>query len=457
MASKRLETFFGKVKKGLSERLSEIKPEYVAKFVAKEAVGAIPVVGRDEVDEIITRLEKDTIQLVLGEPASGKSIILKNIGFKLAKENKGVYVVELKNHSRDEVKCYFDDILSSNEKTVFIVDDAHLLFVDCERLVRDFKNRNSKSKLIIGSRSTREIRGEHPKETSEFEYLSKTEINAEDVTEEIIRRFLKRKYDFSDERIKMVLKNLGKFKKDMWHLSWALKAYKPGKDSVEYDGFYEKIRNSIEAISTGKDKPRMNAEDIIETEKIGRNRMLSLIHSSIADLYFRAYQAYPSLGKRIKEKILNQMEEDLQYCLFYKYMTSTDPRNAVDVVARLGRWDDFEWRTQEEEEVGAPLIKLIEAAKIQKSIEQGIEREEEIKEIGECMVTIAWLASKEVAQEIVNHINIDTLSSKIEKEEDIGKIRLCMRHIAWASEEVAREIVNRQNPKLREELQKRGY
>ncbi len=40
------------------------------------------VVERREVAEIINKLENDNIQLVLGEPASGKSVILKNIGFK---------------------------------------------------------------------------------------------------------------------------------------------------------------------------------------------------------------------------------------------------------------------------------------------------------------------------------------------------------------------------------------
>ena len=54
MISERLKTFFGKVKKGLGERLSEVKPEDIAKFAAKEAVWAIPVVGqiiKDAFDE----------------------------------------------------------------------------------------------------------------------------------------------------------------------------------------------------------------------------------------------------------------------------------------------------------------------------------------------------------------------------------------------------------------------
>ena len=596
MVSEKLKTLFGKVKK----KKGEIKPEDIAKFAAKEAAGAIPVVGqiikdafdefsseppeinlptiqstlrkekatkgdffkkepewidfeegfiveREEVDEIIKKLENDNIHLVLGEPASGKSVILKNIGFKLAKENKDAYIVALKKHSRDDVKRYFEDILEiKDEKAVFIVDDAHLLPMDCERLVSEFKNRNLKAKLIIGSRETREIRGEHPKEASEFEFLSKTDIHAEDVTEEMIKTFLKRKHDFSKERIKTVSENLEEYKKDLWHLSWALKAYNPEKDSIEEKEIYEKIRNSIRDINAeevflplsvfygfeipierdfleeqlGIEEDKINElielSEITETEEIGRNRMISLIHSSVADLYFRAYQAYPSLGRRIKKRILNQREEDLEYCLFYKYMTSTDSRNAVNVVDHLG----VIWSNEE-----GLRKKLIEDDKIQKSIEEGIEKEEDIKKIGSCVLVIA-IASEEVAREIVNRINIDTLllkigkegdvrnigwcvgcildankevglklvgsvlpkiekeedlekigvcvrdiaceseevglklvdsvASKIEKEEDIGKIKLCMWLITGASKKVAREIVNRLNPELREELQKGG-
>ncbi|MCK4734675.1 MAG: DUF4062 domain-containing protein [Methanophagales archaeon] len=513
------------------------------------------IVERKEVDEIIKKLKNDNIQLVLGEPASGKSVILKNIGFKLAKENKVVYIVELKKHSRDEVQRYFEDIPEiKDEKAVFIIDDAHLQFADCERLARDFKNGNLKAKLIIGTRETREIRGEHPKEASEFEYLSKTEIHAEDVTEEMIKRFLKRKHHFSDERIKTISENL-EYKKDLWHLSWALKAYNPEKDSVEEEEIYWKIKESIRDISAkdvffplsvfyrfeipvernfleeqleleeDKINELMELSEIIETEEIGKNQMLSLIHSSIAELYFRAYQAYPNLGRRIKKKILNQRDDDLQYCLFYKYMTSTDPRNVVDVVIHL-RGD---WSNEKGEKT--LLKKLIEDDKIQELTVEGIDREEDTRKIGWCFLfiakikpkvaqkiakriefntlstklergadasgnaicaagfakanngrrslklvnivhskieeerdveTIGWCtwsfaeANKELARQITNRINIETILTKIEKEADIRKIGWCIQGISKANRRVAREIVNRLNPKLREELQKEG-
>jgi len=597
MVSERLKTLFGKVKKGLGEKLSETKPEDVAKFAAKEAAGAIPFVGqiiknafdefsedekeelvkelkelsesqfkeisekvgfsveylkdiqgitlyffeelradheeikelirslieiqirgtevkppeiniptiqsvlrkgetfegdffrkepewidfeggfvveRKEVDEIMRKLETDNIQLVLGDPASGKSVILKNIGFKLAK-NKDVYVVELKKHSSDEVKRYFEDILEiKDENTVFIVDDAHLLPTECERLVREFKNRKLKAKLIIGSRETRKIRGEHPKERSEFEYLSKTDIHAEDVTEEMVRVFLKRKYDFSDERIERVSKNLEKYKKDLWFLAWALKAYNPKKDSIKEEEIYEKIRDSIRNISAGEGKPRINAEDVFfplsvfyrfeisveknfleeqleieedkinelielseitQTEKAGRNQMLSLSHSSIADLYFGTYQDYPDLGRHTKNLFQG---DSLEYSLFFRYVNSA-PTNSLDVLIHLGR----DWLNKKG---GRKLLKkLIEDKEVKDSIIKSIEKEEDVEKIGLYVWSISKALSKEAGLKLANRIDTKSLLKKIEKEGDVQKIGHCVKYVTDASEQVGLKLANRIN------------
>ncbi|MCK4734765.1 MAG: hypothetical protein KAT65_20090, partial [Methanophagales archaeon] len=396
------------------------------------------IVERKEVDEVIKKLENDNIQLVLGEPASGKSVILKNIGFRLAKENKDVYIVELKKHSRDEVKSYFDDIHKiKDERAVFIIDDAHLQLADCERVMREFKNRKSKAQLIIGSRPTRRVRGEHPKEASVFEYLRKarktcTYINAEDVTEAMIKRFLRREDHFSDERIKTVSKNLERYKKDLWHLSWALKTYDPKKDSVEGEEIYKKIRDSIRNISAGKDKPVINAEDvflplsvfysleipiernfleeqvgikesiinqlidvseIIEKEERGKRRTLSLIHSSIADLYFETYQNYPDFGGNAKN-LFQIDEEDMEYSLFHQYLTSAST-NLLDVVINIGfahitKLGSLQARHWKDGKRGLMLLKkLVEDEEIVDSIKEGIEKEEDIEKIGSCVMNIA--------------------------------------------------------------------
>ena len=417
------------------------------------------VVERREVVELIKKLENDNIQLVLGEPASGTSVILKNIGFKLANENNKVYVVELKKHSGDEVKRYFDDIPEiKDEKAVFIVDDAHLLPAECESLVREFKNRKLKTKFIIGSRPTREIRGEHPKEASVFEHLSKTYIRAEDVTEEIIKGFLKGKYSFSDERIKTVSENLEECKKDLWHLSWALKAYKPEKDSVEEEEIYEKIRDSIRKIKLGKDESGkdkfLNAQDVFlplsvfyrfeipiekrfltknlerdecciddligiseikEIEEIGKRSMLAMHHSSLASLYFEIYQRtdlFPDFGENIKERIAKQSKyDDLDRDLFYLYLTSK-PTNLSEVLFRLN------------------------LKKVRRHVEDIAEAsEEEALKLVDAVATRIVLGGSNVRTEITPDV--------------IGTF---LNFIASVSKRVAQEIFNRFNPELREAI-----
>ena len=417
------------------------------------------VVERREVVELIKKLENDNIQLVLGEPASGTSVILKNIGFKLANENNKVYVVELKKHSGDEVKRYFDDIPEiKDEKAVFIVDDAHLLPAECESLVREFKNRKLKTKFIIGSRPTREIRGEHPKEASVFEHLSKTYIRAEDVTEEIIKGFLKGKYSFSDERIKTVSENLEECKKDLWHLSWALKAYKPEKDSVEEEEIYEKIRDSIRKIKLGKDESGkdkfLNAQDVFlplsvfyrfeipiekrfltkkleidecriddligiseihEIEEIRKRTTLAMHHSSLASLYFEIYQRtdlFPDFGENIKERIAKQSKyDDLDRDLFYLYLTSK-PTNLSEVLFRLN------------------------LKKVRRHVEDIAEAsEEEALKLVDAVATRIVLGGSNVRTEITPDV--------------IGTF---LNFIASVSKRVAQEIFNRFNPELREAI-----
>jgi hypothetical protein len=311
------------------------------------------IVERREVDEIIKKLENNKVQLVLGAPASGKSIILKNVGYKLANQNKKVYAVEIKKHPQDEIKLFFEYIPKMDDDSpIFIIDDAHLNISECERLIRNFKGRG-KGKLIIGSRETREITNGDPTETSEFEHLSKTALRilADDVTEEMIKTFLWSKHSLSDERIKSVSDSLGKFKKDLWHLSWALNTYNPEKNTVEKDEIYDKIKERIRTINAEDAflplsvfyryeipierrflekqlgiknetiEQLIGLSEIIEIEAKGKPIMLSLNHSSLAELYFGTYQNYPSLGEEIKEKLLNGKDEkELEYCLLYRYI-----------------------------------------------------------------------------------------------------------------------------------------
>ncbi|MCD4843760.1 MAG: hypothetical protein K8R25_04640 [Methanosarcinales archaeon] len=469
------------------------------------------IVERKEVDEIINRLENDKIQLVLGNPASGKSICLKNVGYKLANENKNIYVVELKKHSQDEIKLFFDYIPNiDDDNSIYIIDDAHLYISDCERLIRNFKGKG-KGKLIIGSRVTKEItEGFNPTESSELEYLSKTAtlIQAEDVTEGMIETFLRAQFNLDEDRIKTVSDNLGKYKKDLWYLSWALKVYGSDNDFVDEDKIYKSIKKRIEKVHAENvflplsifyrfeiliernfleeqlsiEKRIINQliglHEIVETEEIGKHRMLSLHHSSIAELYFSTYQKFPDFGRKMKVTIqpyinvISNMKndrelEDIEYLFFDKYIKTTDSKYFVDIVNHLYKGNFLKIRTislidnQTPESIKKGIIEENDVSKIGTflriinriglfdkiklnlndvvSLSAKIDMEADIIKIGSCISNINYV-SKEMALKLVDSIDINSLSSKIKKEVDIETIGWCVESISSVSQEAGKKL-----------------
>ncbi|MCK4736610.1 MAG: TniB family NTP-binding protein [Methanophagales archaeon] len=96
-------------------------------------------------------------------------------------------------------------------------------------------------------------------------------------------------------------------------------------------------------------------------------------------------------------------------------------------------------------EVGLKFVDIISSK---------MEKEEDIESIGWC---VRGLTDGGVGLELAKRIDVNLLVSKIEKEEDIEKIGRSINDIAVASSEKAREIVDRLNPELREELQGGGW
>ncbi len=433
------------------------------------------IVERKEVNESIKKLKNNSIQLLLGQPASGKSIALKNLGFKLAKKGHAVYAIELKKWPESRVESFFKEALRiDDEKTLIIVDDAHLQLSKCEGLIRDFRYKKSKTKLIIGTREVKELKGT-PKRKSEFEGLAVTRMSPVGVADKMIHTFLKKKHGIGDEyQIKTVSKDLAEYKHDLWNLSWALKAYNKDTNKVRKQDIYTSVCDAcityIEVpeqktivgqdvllplsffyrfeipvekrfltktlqIDEGRIDDLASVSEIREIKEKGRRTMLSLHHSSLALLYYEIYRSpdFPELGERVKERIIERSKnDDLEQGLFQLYLKS-EPMNSLDVLIHLGR----DWQSKKE----GPTLqkKLIEDRQVQGSIERSIEKEDEIEKITRFVARIAKV-NEEVALELV-----DALSLKIEKEEDIFKIGLCVRWIAKASKEITLKLASRIN------------
>jgi len=362
---------------------------------------------RKEVNKIIERLKKCNVHLVVGTPAAGKSVVLKNVGFKLAKRNLHVYYVGLKTYS-DRFRPCFEQILRMKEsQPVLIIDDANLQPSACEELIRELRSAKSEINVLIGSGPLEEVIRKSPRESSEFEYLSKTTLNAEDASKGIIDLFLRKKHGFSKERVAKASRRLTNYTHDLWVLSWALNVFDPKSNSVDEKRILEKIRDSIRGSGQGADDALfpisvfyqyeipfdrsyltektgleervidrlIEQSEISQIEHVGERRSLSLAHSSIANLYLRAYQNYPSLGENAK---ICFQGDDLEYEVFYKCMCELDPTYAPNIVYRLARASA---RTERRR----LLLKLLENKEIENQIHKGIDKETDLDKIENLM------------------------------------------------------------------------
>ncbi|MBE0516362.1 MAG: hypothetical protein IBX41_03070 [Methanophagales archaeon] len=214
MVSERLKTLFGKAK----ERLGELKPEDVAKFAVKEAVGVIPVVGQiikdafdefspDEKEELIKELKALSERQLneISEKIEVSVEYLKDV------QKITLYTFEELRADHEEIIALLRHLMIEIQTRGGEVKPPRINIPTIQSALRKGET-SSKTKLIIGSRETEEIRKGHPKEGSEFEHLSKTYLRAKEVTEEMITTLLKKKHHFDAERIKRVSASLEKCK-----------------------------------------------------------------------------------------------------------------------------------------------------------------------------------------------------------------------------------------------------
>jgi hypothetical protein len=413
---------------------------------------------REEVNEIITRYESERILLIKGKPASGKSVVLRSVGYQLAKEGKKVFVVELnvRTPGIQNVKNFVDRVLKFCDSTLYLfIDDAHLDTAFANDVLREIKNLN----ILISTRDVEEQLG--GQRLGELEEYSKRgiEIKAEHVGDRIISLFLRKHTKKVTPRIK---EKLNEYKKNLWFLARALDTFRDedfrsvdknkilekvakwmttglARDYPQYENHLRNASNTFLPLSVlyrheipvnqtfvqllGSTVGEINA--LVSINEIVRvmdkkRVMLSLHHSSLADLYFDAFEQYGFLGERIKKNVPDWRQTGL-FGFYIQKLHAV----ACDVITGLSGWTlNF-------------IADLVDARRDE--IRQGIESEKEIWKIGGCFEVIAS-ASEEVAGELAGQLSIENLAKKIEEEEDVGNISGCFRGIADADEEVARKL-----------------
>ena len=301
------------------------------------------MVERSEVKEIINELESRSRIRITGLPASGKTVLLKNLGYCLCKRRKKVFFFDLK-----ELKLNLIDYLKlleeSDENTYIIIDDAHLQFRNVEWFLK-ILNLFPLTRVIIGSRTI----NFRPKTDSQFEIIYNITIKTEDITDRMIKSYLKIKLGIkSNDIIQRIIQNLEKFTRDLWVLSWALIAFKKEKETVEKSEILEKIKESITAIISENEiidgsaiflplsvfyrfelpiermflekAFKINPEIIDKLIFLGEiqqndyTAQISLLHSSIADLYYDTFKRYVVLRR--------DFTDDFEQTIIHKFLQS---------------------------------------------------------------------------------------------------------------------------------------
>ena len=175
------------------------------------------ITKRKEVDGVINKLKKDPIQLIIGHPASGKTVIAKNIGYKFRKKTYGflgynVFIIKIRDklHTND-----FNEIFKIKKKRILlIIDDVHSDFNGINGLLERI-GKKPKFKILLCGRPVIEKKVEQYSETSLGRLMhdekTSTKINAFNAVKDIFKNF----EDKTDIKIKEEYRV--EFKKSLWN------------------------------------------------------------------------------------------------------------------------------------------------------------------------------------------------------------------------------------------------
>jgi len=288
------------------------------------------------INEIIKKLENENLIVIKGKPASGKTTILKNIGYELSKKYWDVYYIDLKTFQKQRLLE-----INKLKHGLIIIDDAHLDI----GLIEDIFNNKPNIKLLIGTRDIdiEKIRG--PTGGGKFsEYLKDSiEIKAIDYADKIINIFEEHK---KNKKISDKIKN-ELTKNNIWILAWQLETFdKYG--NIGEESFYKTIRNHITTINNGetgeniliplsffysyeisvrRDYLKKLYRGNISTDSVNKDidqlknlneikdflsdkkDYLALHHSEVAKIYFNTFKYFIDFGNDIKEKIDEKLND----------------------------------------------------------------------------------------------------------------------------------------------------
>ena len=482
------------------EKLKEVEPLKIDKLLCKDKIKSPKlfrvsgplwtdfkkgyVFERKEVNEIINKLNKEGLIILTGEPASGKSIILRNIGYKLARRRKRVYYVDLKSNKPKA------DTLNKIKKGYILIDDAHLDLKFTDRVI-DLYTKNLK--IVMATRPIKQVNQEK-KATFSYklqEYLKdgnkKVQISPHSAVDGIIRIFSEKIKPFPESLIDKLNRD------NLWILAWQLETYEK-YNSIDYDKIYKKIQTYLRedlkdlyGVNSAEDiflplslfyryeipvrkkfivdlvgeseniEKLVESKEIIELERDGY-KYLGLYHSELANIYFKAFKNIEGLGYQIKGKLENtsvngydEKPSTDEYKWFYNCLRlyiEKFPDETPDIIYNLGHklyWMVKIYLSQRHKEsVKDTFKKFFPESILYKHINQflkGLYRIEDIFKITEILEYIDLLADQNLFKKIVRGLDLDKIAEKINKDERIDAILKINRILSKCDQKLCNNLL----------------
>ena len=450
------------------------------------------VYERPEVADIIQRLKQEDIVAIKGGPASGKSSVLRNVGYRLAVDGADVRFLELKTLPVNEAS----EISKIRHGFIF-VDDAHLNLGFVESLLLNRPN----AKIVIACRNIdlRTLYGP----TTEYkltEYLdSAVTIMALDAADQILERFEEKRGPIPHELRSALTTN------HLWVMAWQLKSIasngridegsvlKTVKEYVENIKGCAKPENVLLPASafseheTAVRKPFLDSFSEEGTVKAleaqgevlavvsGTKDYVVLHHSEVAAIYQRAFRYFEDFSTSTKRAIAQRFESSFgtQYVtastlaskLINVYLREypTEITNLATVfedgalaseiirnnledisvglkreadIARIARFTDTLIA------VNRPFAKMIVQHLDIDNLVEKIENRGSIIATGTLLSSLR-MADKLIARHVLERLNIDDLMRRIDKELDLGAMSQCVYAIGRVDGDIARRVVER--------------
>lgn len=450
------------------------------------------VYERPEVADIIQRLKQENVVAIKGAPASGKSSILRNVGYRLAAEGADVWFLELKTLPVNDVS----EIWKIRHGFIF-VDDAHLNLGFVESLLLNRPN----AKIVIACRNVDLRKAYGP--TTEYkltEYLDHAvTIRAVNAAEQILERFEEKSGPIPHELRTALTTN------DLWVMAWQLKSI-ASNGRMDEGSVLKTVKEYVENIKgctrpenvllpasaffeheTAVRKPFLDSfseegtvkaleaqGEVVIVVSGGRDYVL-LHHSEVAAIYQRSFGYYEDFGASTKRAIVRRFDDSfgrqnsaastltakLLNIYVREYPTeiinlaavfedsalaSEIIRNNLEdisvglkreaVIARISRFTDALIV------MNRPSAKIIVRHLDIDNLVEKIENGGSILAIGTLLSSLR-LADRLTSRRVLERLNVDRLVERIDKEPDLEAIRSCFYAMNRTNGDIAKRVVER--------------